>query len=86
MVKIWMGVFWGPENAPAFHAPDSEEWVARPATARGWSTMSSATGAAMALTLAIAVFSGPLWDMSERAATELLDGEVYVTDVLGSDR
>ncbi len=86
MVKIWTGVFWGPQNAPAFHAPDSEEWAPRPATARGWSTMSFTTGAAAALTLAIAVFAGPLWDMSERAATELLDGEVYVTDVLGSDR
>ena len=86
MVKIWMGVFWGPENAPAVHAPDSDEWVPRPATARGWSTMSFATGTTVALTLAIALFAGPLWDMSERAATELLDGEVYVTDVLGSDR
>ncbi len=86
MVKIWVGVFWGPQNAPAFHAPDSEEWAPRPATARGWSTMSFATGATTALTLAIALFAGPLWDMSERAATELLDGRTYVTDVLGSDR
>ena len=86
MVKIWMGVFWGPENAPAFHARDSEEFVVRPSTSNGWSLMSAATGAAVALTLAIAVFSGPLWDMSERAATELLDGDVYATGVLGSDR
>ncbi len=85
MVKIWTGVFWGPQKSPAYHAPESEEWAPRPATAHGWSTMSAATGAATALTLAIALFAGPLWDMSERAATELLDGEVYVTDVLGSD-
>ena len=41
----------------------------------------------MILTLAIAVFAGPIWTMSERAATELLDGETYMSDVLddGSD-
>jgi multicomponent Na+:H+ antiporter subunit D len=70
MVKIWMGVFWG--------AP-TEEPLPEP---KGWSLMGWGAAAATVLTLVIAVVSGPLWDMSERAASELLDGETYVTSVM----
>ena len=70
MVKIWMGVFWG---------PPSEDPLPEP---KGWSLMGRAAAAGTLLTLAIAALAGPLWDMSERAATELLDGETYVTGVV----
>jgi multicomponent Na+:H+ antiporter subunit D len=89
MVKIWGGVFWGKDPA------DDAAAQVRPAgivagddvTRAGWATMSTATMATLALTVAIAVFAGPIWTMSERAASELLDGEVYVTAVLdGGDQ
>ena len=80
MVKIWSGVFWG--VAPEDHLADPR------LTRRGWLAMSSATTVMMIMTLAIALFAGPIWNMSERAATELLDGEPYISAVLedGVDR
>ena len=80
MVKIWSGVFWG--VSPEEHDVDPR------LTRRGWLTMSSAATVMMTVTLAIALFAGPIWNMSERAATELLDGEPYVSAVLedGADR
>ena len=74
MVKIWSGVFWGtpPDRPPV------DTGVSR----RGWTTMSSATTVMMVVTLGIALFAGPIWDMSERAAGELLDGEPYISSVI----
>ena len=72
MVKIWTGVFWG--------APDEEPSADVPA--RSWTTMTGATALAVVLTLAIALFAGGLWDMSERAAVELLEAERYIEAVL----
>ena len=46
--------------------------------------MTGAAAFAVAVTLAVALFAGPLWDMSERAATELIEKEPYVSEVLGS--
>jgi len=88
MVKIWGGVFWGTD--PADGDPSDEIDGGGPGSdvsRRAWWTMSWATSVTMILTLAIAVFAGPIWTMSERAATELLDGETYMSDVLddGSD-
>ena len=83
MVKIWGGVFWGTD--PAGDEPSGEVDGGSPGSdvgRRGWWTMSSATSVTMILTLAIAVFAGPIWTMSERAATELLDGDTYISDVL----
>jgi len=74
MIKIWTGVFWGAPNAVAVPTVPT----------RSWSTMSVAAGVAVATTLAIALFAGPLWDMSERAATELLDRQAYVSEVLSA--
>jgi multicomponent Na+:H+ antiporter subunit D len=74
MVKIWSGVFWG--------TPPDTASVDTGVTRRGWMTMSSATTVMTAMTLAIAAFAGPIWNMSERAAGELLDGEPYIASVL----
>ncbi|MEO1061377.1 MAG: proton-conducting transporter membrane subunit [Actinomycetota bacterium] len=73
MAKIWLGVFWGEPTEPSDHRCDD----------RARRVMQTATGVAVAGTIAIAVFAGPLWDMSERAATELLEREPYITEVLG---
>jgi multicomponent Na+:H+ antiporter subunit D len=77
MTKIWLGVFWG--------EPDDDRAV--PLRPRGWAhaTMASATAVAVAVTLAIAVFAGPLWNLSERAATALVERTPYIVDVLGPD-
>lgn len=87
MVKIWNGVFWGVDQGAEDDAASKRVAEASGATtrgtARGWTTMSAATGVTVAVTLGIALFAGPLWTMSERAATELLEGDVYVTAVLG---
>jgi len=75
MTKIWLGVFWG---KPA----DGVSSSLRMSTADR-RVMTGATTAAVSVTLAVAVFAGPLFDMSERAASDLLLGTPYVQEVLG---
>ncbi|MFP3905445.1 MAG: proton-conducting transporter membrane subunit [Acidimicrobiales bacterium] len=78
MTKIWAGVFWG--------APDEEPPVpgARGATRlRPPQLMTAATLAMVGLTLAIAVFAGPIYDLAERAAVDLVDPTAYAEAVLG---
>ena len=79
MVKIWNGVFWGAaEDPPARLAsigPDAQ--LAIPAA------MNGATIALVGLTLAIALFGGPIYELSERAAQSLVDPSAYVGAVLG---
>ncbi len=73
MVKIWVGVFWGaPTESSPLH-------VRRP----GHRVMVGSAAAAMLGTLVIAAFAGGLWELSERAATGLLESEIYVTAVRG---
>jgi multicomponent Na+:H+ antiporter subunit D len=77
MVKIWSAVFWStptesPEGRP--HAPGP---------LGGPALMIVPTAALVALSLGIAVAGGPLYELSQRAAGELLDPRAYVTEVLG---
>jgi multicomponent Na+:H+ antiporter subunit D len=78
MVKIWNGVFWGTPEDPTIRlaaaAPDSR--LAIPAL------MNGATIALVLLTLAIALFGGPLYELSERAAQGLVDPSAYIGAVL----
>ncbi|HEX6418304.1 MAG TPA: proton-conducting transporter membrane subunit, partial [Acidimicrobiales bacterium] len=69
MTKIWSGTFWG-EVEPM---PRGRSLPA---------LMLAPTAALTALSLAVALFAGPLYALSERAATDLLDGETYVQAVL----
>lgn len=71
MVKIWLGVFWGAPTAPAEPA----------APRRARTIMQGAVAATVAGTILIAVIAGPLWDMSERSAADLLDIEPYLSAV-----
>ncbi len=73
MAKIWLGVFWGEPTEPSPTRCDD----------RARRVMQLATGVAVAGTLAVALFAGPLWSMSERAAAELLEREPYISEVLG---
>ena len=68
MSKIWLGAFWGPSTEPA--TPLSPRRARR--------TMTLATSAAVAGTIAVAVLAGPLWEMSEEIARDLLDGSTYI--------
>lgn len=45
--------------------------------------MIGATAATVALSLAIALWAGPLYDLAERAAADLLDPAAYIDEVLG---
>jgi multicomponent Na+:H+ antiporter subunit D len=62
MTKIWLGVFWG--------APPEDDGPERDAPGNR-TTMLAATGLAVAGTLAISLFAGQVFDLSERAADDL---------------
>ncbi len=69
MTKVWAGAFWGDP---------------RPRTGAGARPgMVVATAGVVSLSLLVAVFAGPLADLTSRAATELLTPDVYVAAVLG---
>ena len=70
MMKIWAGAFWG-ETAP-------------PTPGRRLpALMLGSTAALTAMSLAVALFAGPLYALTERAAGDLVDGDTYVQAVLG---
>jgi multicomponent Na+:H+ antiporter subunit D len=72
MTKIWLGAFWGDVTPSAVPA----------SSRRSTTIMKTAAGVAVAGTIAVAAVGGPLWEMSERAATELLDRTSYLAEVL----
>ena len=79
MAKIWNGVFWGTAEDPTLR-------LARAAPTERLGTpalMNVATIALVAFTLAIAAYGGPLYEMCQRAAEDLLDPSAYVAAVFG---
>jgi multicomponent Na+:H+ antiporter subunit D len=78
MTKIWAGVFWGEPDR------DPPEPAARGASPlRAPRLMTGATVGLVAVTLLIALTAHPLWRLSERAATGLLEPTAYTEAVLG---
>jgi multicomponent Na+:H+ antiporter subunit D len=75
MTKVWSNAFWGP--LPEGGLPGSR------ATVRGRRLMVGATSMLVVLGVAIALAAGPLYDLSERAAEDLLDRRAYTEAVLG---
>jgi multicomponent Na+:H+ antiporter subunit D len=77
MVRIWSGVFWGEPEDPAIvswiESPDST--VPR--------LMTASASAVVALSVALMVFAGPLYDYSKRTAEDLLAPDRYVDAVIG---
>ncbi|MEM7340096.1 MAG: proton-conducting transporter membrane subunit [Actinomycetota bacterium] len=73
MSKIWIGVFWGTDP----DGPNPE-----PPAAINRITMKSATALAVAGSLVISFFAGWLFDLSYRAAEDLRNPAVYVSEVL----
>lgn len=75
MLKIWNGAFWG--------APDPEVATAtRRGILRRHPLMSSVTVTVVALTVAIALFAGPLYRFAERAAADVTSVDAYAEAVL----
>jgi multicomponent Na+:H+ antiporter subunit D len=71
MTKIWSGVFWGPNEQPV--GTEGR---------RTSSTMVGATAALVVLSLTIAVAANPVYELSERAAADLVDPSAYIRSVL----
>jgi multicomponent Na+:H+ antiporter subunit D len=75
MTKIWAGAFWGaPEGQAHPEASDARQ--------RGPRLMVGATAALVIASLGIAVAAGPIYELSERAAGELLAPAAYIEAVL----
>jgi multicomponent Na+:H+ antiporter subunit D len=77
LMKIWSGVFWNPADA------EPEGTVHEAGRLGGPVLMVLPTAALLVLGLAIAFAAGPLYDLTERAAADLLDPSGYVRAVLG---
>lgn len=77
MVRIWSGVFWGEPEDPAIVAwiESDDSTVPR--------LMTGSASAVVALSVALMVFAGPLYDYSKRTAEDLLAPDRYVTAVIG---
>ncbi len=77
MGRIWSNVFWG--------APEDGEVADRlqPGATKVPVLMTGATVVVVGLSVALLVFAGPLYDLAERAAADLLDPQGYIDAVLG---
>jgi multicomponent Na+:H+ antiporter subunit D len=77
MTKIWGGIFWGEVevvDVPTDHATERYG---------GTTPMLVSTAALVAASIALAVLAGPLFDLCQRAAADLLEPSAYVHQVLG---
>ncbi len=73
MTKIWSNAFWG---EPGALAPT-------PAGRGGRLLMTGATAGLVAMSVAISVWAGPLYALSQRTADDLVDPAGYIETVLG---
>ena len=74
MTKIWVGVFWG-------ERPDAVSGTSHDDAPGNRTTMVTAAGLAVAGTLAISIFAGAIFDLSQRAAQDLRDPAAYIAEV-----
>jgi multicomponent Na+:H+ antiporter subunit D len=80
LMKVWIAVFW----SPATEAPEPADTDAADAGAEPWggpALMVLPTAVLAAMTLAIGLAAGPLYDLSLRAASDLLDPSGYLAAV-----
>ncbi|MFZ9623311.1 MAG: proton-conducting transporter membrane subunit [Ilumatobacteraceae bacterium] len=76
MVKIWVGAFWG--------EPSNDRDISQANILLASPSMSVATGMMVALSIAIAIGAGPLYEFAGDAARQVLDVGGYVVGVRGS--
>lgn len=74
MAKIWNGTFWG-----EFETAEPRDVLVR----SGHRTMMGATLMLVTVTIAIAVFAGPIYELCEEAAADLIDPSRYISAVMG---
>jgi len=74
MTKIWASAFWGPRQDPP---------ADRVISGRRRSLMIGSTASLVIVSLGISVAAGPLFDLAERAAGDLIDTNNYVEAVMG---
>jgi multicomponent Na+:H+ antiporter subunit D len=77
MVRIWSGVFWGEPEDPAIAAWIESDDSAVPRL------MTGSASTVVALSVALMIFAGPLYDYSTRTAEDLLAPDRYVDAVIG---
>ena len=80
VIRSWISVFWSPSTEPLTSPPDQP---AHGEPLGGPLLMVVPTAALAAATLAIGLAAGPLYDLSARAAADLLDPTAYLTAVAG---
>jgi multicomponent Na+:H+ antiporter subunit D len=76
MTKIWSGVFWGERDVAPRREPTAGGKLGGPLG------MVGATAALALASIAVSVFAGPLYDVSERASRDLLEPSRYVEAIL----
>ncbi len=84
--KVWISVFWSPVHDAAprpARSSDIEPGQADPTRRNGPAMMLVPTALLALATLGLGVAAGPIYDLSERAAADLLDTRSYVEAVLG---
>ncbi|MET0189018.1 MAG: Na+/H+ antiporter subunit D [Pseudonocardia sediminis] len=81
VARVWVRVFWGEPRDPLPDSDPTDEMVV--GTARTAKPMYVATGALVAVSIAIAVFAGPLSAVTGRAGEDLMARDGYRTAVLG---
>jgi multicomponent Na+:H+ antiporter subunit D len=80
MGRIWSSIFWGECEDPVV------EQRLRAGRTTVPSLMTVSTVVVVGLTVALMVFAGPLYDLAERAAADLLAPQTYVDAVLGGQK
>jgi multicomponent Na+:H+ antiporter subunit D len=78
MGRIWSNVFWGqPEDGEIAERLES-------GATKLPILMTASTVVVVGFSVALLVFAGPLYDLAERAAADLLNPQGYIDAVLGS--
>ena len=81
MARVWTRAFWGQVRSPEPDPDPTDELVVGTGTSSP--PMVVATGVLVVASVVIAVVAGPLANVSDRAANDLMHGETYRSAVLG---
>ncbi len=85
MTKVWSGAFWGEPEAEVPGAP-LPAVRSEGRSNGGPALMVFASAITVVLSVAYVGFAGPIYELAERAGTDLMNPSVYIDAVLGADR
>lgn len=77
MTKIWTGAFWGSPDTEPERAPQTADRFGGPPL------MVLATLSLVAISVGFSIWAGPIHELSQRAAQDLLDPSHYIKAVIG---